>query len=85
MTWIGDWDRNFDDRIYGSAPVAVGPVSALVTGLQHRDGTTVSSVAMRVPGMPTPVDLTPAHARELGAVLTALAAQAEQIDGLLRD
>lgn len=83
MTWTGDWDRDFDDRIFGSAPVAVGAVSALVTGLQRRDGATVSGVALRVPGLPTPVDLTPAQARELGAVLTAFAAQAEQIDGLL--
>ncbi len=83
MTWTGDWDENFDDRIYGSAPISVGTVSALVTGLQHRNGATVSGVALRIPGVPAPVDLTPAQARELSYLLTALAAQAEQIDGLL--
>ena len=59
MTWTGDWEENFDDRIYGSAPASVGTVSALVSGLQHRNGAAVSGVALRIPRVPAPLDLTP--------------------------
>jgi len=90
-TWTGDWDEQFGDRVYGADPVPVGPVAALLTGLQHRDGSTVSGVALRVQGViittaPEPAitaDLTPNQARELADALTALADRAEALDGLL--
>jgi hypothetical protein len=88
--WVGDWDAQFHDRVYGTDPVAVGDVGALLTGVQHRDGSTVSGVAVRVGGevvvggkdLPIVVDLTPAQARELGEVLIGLAARAESLDGI---
>ncbi|MGI9164531.1 MAG: hypothetical protein ACR2JI_16660 [Mycobacterium sp.] len=83
--WVGDWDAQFHDRVYGTDPVTVGGVAALLTGVQHRSGTTVSGVALRVGGgaeLPIVVDLTPAQARELGEVLTVLAARAEALDGI---
>jgi hypothetical protein len=82
--WVGDWDAQFHDRVYGTDPVAVGDVGALLTGVQHRDGSTVSGVAVRVGGIDLPivVDLTPAQARELGEVLIGLAARAESLDGI---
>jgi hypothetical protein len=79
-TWTGDWDEQFHDRIYGADPVPIGPVAALLTGVQHRNGSTVSGVALRVAG--AVVDLTPVQARELAEVLTALADRAEALDGL---
>ena len=88
--WVGDWDAQFDDRVYGADPVTVGGVAALLTGVQHRSGTTVSGVALRVDGgavtggtgLPIVIDLTPAQARELGEVLTGLAGRAEVLDGI---
>ena len=83
--WVGDWDAQFHDRVYGADPVAVGGVAALLTGVQHRNGTTVSGVAVRVDGgreLPIVVDLTPAQARELGELLTGLAERAEALDGI---
>lgn len=72
-TWTGDWDEHFGDRIYGTEPAVIGTVAALLTGVQHRSGATVSGVAVRVAGEPTGLgrnlaviaDLTPAQAREL--------------------
>jgi hypothetical protein len=89
-TWTGDWDEQFGDRVYGADTVPIGPVAALLTGLQHRDGSTVSGVALRVEGViisaaPVPAvtaDLTPTQARELAEALTALADRAEALDGL---
>ena len=88
--WVGDWDAQFHDRVYGADPVTVGGVAALLTGVQHRNGTTVSGVALRVDGgvveggkeLPIVVDLTPAQARELGEALTGLAERAEVLDGI---
>jgi hypothetical protein len=88
--WVGDWDTQFHDRVYGADPVAVGDIAALLTGVQHRNGSTVSGVAVRVDGgvvvggeeLPIVVDLTPAQARELGEVLIALAENAESLDGI---
>lgn len=88
--WTGDWDEQFGDRVYGADPVAIGPVAALLTGLQHRDGSTVSGVALRVEGViisaapesAVTADLTPSQARELADTLTALADRAEALDGL---
>ena len=88
--WVGDWDPQFYDRVYGADPVTVGGVAALLTGVQHRNGTTVSGVALRIDGgvlagdkeLPIVVDLTPAQARELGEVLTGLAERAEVLDGI---
>ena len=88
--WVGDWDAHFNDRVYGADPVMVGGVAALLTGVQHRNGTTVSGVAVRVDSgevvggteLPIVVDLTPAQAREFGEVLTALAERAEMLDGI---
>jgi hypothetical protein len=82
--WVGDWDAQFHDRVYGADPVTVGDVGALLTGVQHRDGSTVSGVAVRVGGIDLPivVDLTPAQARELGEVLIGLAERAESLDGI---
>jgi len=76
--------------MYGADPVPVGPVAALLTGLQHRDGSTVSGVALRVEGViisaatesAVIADLTPTQARELSEALTALADRAEALDGL---
>ena len=76
--------------MYGADTVPIGPVAALLTGLQHRDGSTVSGVALRVEGViisaaPVPAvtaDLTPTQARELAEALTALADRAEALDGL---
>jgi len=89
-TWVGDWDAQFHDRVYGADPVAVGAIAALLTGVQHRNGSTVSGVAVRVAGgaviganeLPIVVDLTPAQARELGEVLIGLATSAESLDGI---
>jgi hypothetical protein len=88
--WVGDWDTQFHDRVYGADPVVVGDIAALLTGVQHRNGSTVSSVAVRVGGgvvvgggpLPIVVDLTPDHARELGEVLIGLAGRAETLDGI---
>jgi len=88
--WVGEWDENFGDRVFGSDGVHVGGVTALVTGVQNRDRSTASGVALRVQGTgiataPTAaviVDLTPAQAYELAAVLTTLAARAEETDRL---
>ena len=88
--WVGDWDAQFHDRVYGADPVTVGNIAALLTGVQHRNGSTVSGVAVRVDGslvvggkqLPIVVDLTPAQARELGEVLIGLAENAESLDGI---
>ena len=89
-TWTGDWDEQFGDRVYGTDPIAVGGVAALLTGVQHRNGSTVSGVALRVAssvitgGHPAAVvaDLTPPQARELADALNAFADRAERLDGL---
>lgn len=86
--WVGDWDTQFDDRVYGADPVAVGDIAALLTGVQHRNGSTVSGVAVRIDGgpvvggreLPIVVDLTPAQAREFGELLIGLAERAEALD-----
>ena len=86
--WVGDWDAQFHDRVYGTDPVAVGDLAALLTGVQHRNGSTVSGVAVRVGGglvgggqkLPIVVDLTPAQAREFGEILIGLAERAEALD-----
>lgn len=88
--WVGEWDAQFHDRVYGADPVTVGDIAALLTGVQHRNGSTVSGVAVRVDGgvviggreLPIVVDLTPAQARELGEVLIGLAEHAESLDGI---
>jgi hypothetical protein len=88
--WVGDWDTQFHDRVYGADPVSVGAIAALLTGVQHRDGSTVSGVAIRVDGgvvigggeLPIVIDLTPDQARELGEVLIGLARNAEALDGI---
>jgi hypothetical protein len=88
--WVGEWDAQFHDRVYGADPVTVGDVAALLTGVQHRNGSTVSGVAIRVDGdsvvgdqeLPIVVDLTPTQARELGELLIGLAANAESLDGI---
>ena len=89
-TWTGQWNADFGDRVYGGEPVAIGSVAALLTGVQHRSGSTVSGVALRVEGAGIPdrrgaavtAELTPAQARELAEVLAALADRAEALDGL---
>ncbi len=76
--------------MYGADPVAVSGVAALLTGVQHRNGSTVSGVAVRVGSgvavggkeLPIVVDLTPAQARELGEILIGLAERAEALDGI---
>jgi hypothetical protein len=86
--WVGDWDAQFHDRVYGADPVAVGDIAALLTGVQHRNGSTVSGVAVRIDGgpvvggreLPIVVDLTPAQAREFGELLIGLAERAEALD-----
>lgn len=91
-TWVGRWDRDFDDRVFGADPLPVGSVAALLTGVQHRDGSTVSGVALRVEGTviegghthAVAADLTPEQARELAGVLGTLADRAEDLDGLSR-
>lgn len=79
-TWMGEWDEQFGDRIYGADPIVTGDVVALLTGVQNRNGSTVSGVALRVGG--TVVDLTPAQACDLADALSALAQRAEALDGL---
>ena len=89
-TWSGEWDAEHGDRIYGTDPIAVGSTAALLTGVQHLNGTTVSGVALRIQGAAIPdgrhpaitADLTPAEARELAHALATLADQAETLDGL---
>lgn len=89
-TWTGDWDEHFDDRVYGADPVVIANVAALLTGLQHRNGSTVSGVALRVEGTvivgdqvgAVAADLTPSQARELAHLLSALADRAEELDGI---
>jgi hypothetical protein len=94
--WVGDWDAQFHDRTYGADPVVVGALAALLTGVQHRNGSTVSGVAVRVDGdvvisrdeaisgraLPVVVDLTPGQAREFGELLIGLAERAEALDGI---
>lgn len=88
--WVGDWDADFADRVYGSDPVVIGDVAALLTGVQHRNGATVSGVALRVNGTvigtgrtaAVTADLTPGQARDLAGVLLALADRAEAVDGI---
>lgn len=88
--WTGDWDEQFGDRVYGTDPVVIANVAALLTGVQHRNGSTVSGVALRVAGTPLSgspnaavvADLTPAQARELADALLALAGRAEHLDGI---
>jgi hypothetical protein len=88
-TWTGDWDEHFHDRVFGAEPISVGGVAALLTGVQHRSGSTVSGVALRVEGavivsgpeVAVAADLTPGQARELAGLLAALADRAEAIDG----
>ena len=89
IAWVGDWDEQFGDRIFGSDPVTVAGAAALLTGVQNRDGSTVSGVALRVAGAPihgspqtaVAADLTPEQARELGNALISLADRAERLDG----
>ncbi len=88
-TWMGEWDTEFGDRIYGADPIVVGAVAALLTGVQHRSGSTVSGVALRMRGAviagdqgAVVIDLTPAQAREIADALNALADRAEALDGL---
>ncbi|MBU3749996.1 MAG: hypothetical protein FGM52_06005 [Mycobacterium sp.] len=95
-TWTEDFDEQFHDRVYGGDPVRVGPIAALLTGVQHRTGSTVSGVGLRVKGTVIPggavtpgaegavvvADLTPSQARELADVLEILAGQAEKLDGI---
>jgi phosphoribosylaminoimidazole (AIR) synthetase len=89
-TWVGDWDADFCDRVYGSDPVVIGDIAALVTGVQHRSGATVSGVALRVDGTvigsgrtaAVTSDLTPGQARDLAGLLVTLADRAEAIDGI---
>ena len=88
--WVGDWDADFSDRVYGSDPVVIGDVAALLTGVQHRSGATVSGVALRVDGAvigsgrvaAVTADLTPGQARDLAGILVALADRAEAVDGI---
>ena len=70
--------------------MTVSGITALLTGVQHRNGSTVSGVAVRVGSgvvvggkeLPIVVDLTPAQARELGEILIGLAERAEALDGI---
>jgi hypothetical protein len=90
--WAGEWDADYGDRIYGTDPIAIGNTAALLTGIQHLNGTTVSGIALRIQGVTIPdhphpaitTDLTPTQARELAHALTTLANQAETMDGLRR-
>ncbi len=93
-TWVGPWQDGFDDRVFGGDPISAGGgTAALLTGVQHRDGSTVTGVAVRVGGVAIPgggdravtADLTPGQARELAAALRALADQADALDGTLGD
>lgn len=86
VAWVGDWDENFGDRIFGADPITVGPVAALLIGVQNRDGSTVSGVALKVQGSAMAdgrvvADLTPEQARELANVLMTLADRTERLDG----
>ena len=36
--WVGDWDAQFHDRVFGADPVTIGDIAALLTGVQHRTG-----------------------------------------------
>jgi hypothetical protein len=88
-TWVGPWHEGFDDRVFGGDPVGVGSTAALLTGMQHRDGSTVTGVAVRVGGVVIPAgegavtaDLTPTQARVLAAALNELADLADELDGL---
>lgn len=88
-SWISDWDPQFHDRVFGAEPFTVARVAAMLTGIQHRGGSTISGVALRVEGTAVvadqsgavATDLTPSEARELAAVLLALADRAEALDG----
>jgi hypothetical protein len=92
-TWVGPWQDGFDDRVFGGDPISAGGTAALLTGVQRRDGSTVTGVAVRVGGVAIPgggdlavtADLTPGQARELAAALRALADQADTLDGTLGD
>lgn len=86
--WVGEWDPEFHDRVFGADPLTVGRAAALLTGIQHRDGTTISGVALRVEGAAigggqneaVAFDMTASEARELAAILLALADRAEALD-----
>ena len=70
--------------------MVIANVAALLTGLQHRNGSTGSGVALRVEGRvivgdqvgAVAADLTPSQARELAHLLSALADRAEELDGI---
>ena len=90
-TWSGDWDAEYGDRIFGTDPIEIGNTAALLAGIQHLDGATVSGIALRIHGATIPddrhpavtTDLTPTEARELAHALTTLADHAERLDGLV--
>ena len=52
--WAGEWDADYGDRIYGTDPIAIGNTAALLTGIQHLNGTTVSGIALRIQGVTLP-------------------------------
>ncbi|MFM9035674.1 MAG: hypothetical protein ACKOQ4_15565 [Mycobacterium sp.] len=89
-TWTGEWNTDYGDRVYGTDPIAIGNTAALLTGIQHRTGTTVSGVALRIRGTTIPdhpqpaitADLTPTQARDLAYALSTFADQAEALDGV---
>jgi len=84
-TWVSDWDGNFADRFFVGSEVEVDvldyqAVSVRLSGCRHASGLTVTNLRLAIDAGEA-VDLTPAQAGQLAAVLLARAEQAERLDG----
>ena len=83
--WLGEWDAEYQDRVYLFPAIEVNEAKLFLTGLQTTDGRTATSVGLRFtdsPPMTLALDLAPVQARELARALMALADAAESVDGI---
>ena len=83
--WVGEWDAQYQDRVYLFPAVEVDEVVMFLTGVQATDGRTATSIGLRFtdsPPMTVALDLTPAQARQLARVLMDQADAAERVDGV---
>jgi len=82
-----DW-TDFGDRFWRGRPAAIADITVTLTGTQHRDGFTASSVEVALPdavvvaGRPIPVaaHLTTTQARQLAGLLLGAADRADHLD-----
>lgn len=83
--WIGEWDAQYQDRVFLFPAVEVDEVVLFLTGVQTTDGRTATSVGLRLrnsPPMTMALDLTPAQTRQLAGALLVQADAAERVDGV---